>query len=56
MKKARPAETGTQINVRLQPEDLLRIDEWRRAQPDVPTRPEAIRRLALGAVQKAKPR
>jgi hypothetical protein len=31
--------------VRLQPELADRIDAWRRQQADLPTRPEAIRRL-----------
>ena len=34
-----------QIGVRVEPEFLKAIDEWRRKQEDVPTRPEAIRRL-----------
>lgn len=34
-----------QIGVRVDPEFLKLIDEWRRQQDDVPTRPEAIRRL-----------
>lgn len=43
--KRRPTETGTFIGVRLQAEPLARLDEWRRAQSDLPGRPEAIRRL-----------
>ena len=34
-----------QIGVRVDTELLKLIDEWRRKQDDVPTRPEAIRRL-----------
>jgi metal-responsive CopG/Arc/MetJ family transcriptional regulator len=34
-----------QIGVRVDEEFLKRIDEWRRKQDDMPTRPEAIRRL-----------
>ena len=34
-----------QIGVRVDTELLKLIDEWRRNQDDVPTRPEAIRRL-----------
>jgi hypothetical protein len=34
-----------QIGVRVDAEFLKQIDDWRRKQEDVPTRPEAIRRL-----------
>jgi hypothetical protein len=34
-----------QIGVRVDADFLKMIDEWRRKQDDVPTRPEAIRRL-----------
>jgi hypothetical protein len=44
-----------QIGVRVDADFLKAIDEWRRKQDDVPTRPEAIRRLVdLGL--KAKPK
>jgi hypothetical protein len=44
-----------QIGVRVDPAFLKLIDEWRRKQEDVPTRPEAVRRLVeLGL--KAKPK
>lgn len=33
------------FELRLSSELLARIDEWRRNQPDLPTRSEAIRRL-----------
>jgi metal-responsive CopG/Arc/MetJ family transcriptional regulator len=43
-----------QIGVRVDEDLLKRLDDWRRKQEDVPTRPEAIRRLIeLGL--KAKP-
>jgi len=45
-KKKRPGQTGLMVSTRLQPELLKRLDEWRRAQPDLPSRPEALRRLA----------
>ena len=35
-----------QINVRVDMEFLERLDAWRRKQRDLPTRPEALRRLA----------
>jgi hypothetical protein len=49
-KKRGPPATGkgTLIGVRLQPPDLVRLDEWAAAQDDQPSRPEAIRRLMLG--------
>jgi hypothetical protein len=37
--------TGTLIGVRLQADNLTKIDDWRRKQDDLPNRPEAIRRL-----------
>jgi hypothetical protein len=43
--KSRPTETGTLIGVRLQEGVLARVDEWRKQQPDLPTRPEAMRRM-----------
>lgn len=49
--RGRPRTTGagTLIGVRWHAADLKAIDDWRRKQDDVPSRPEAIRRL----VQKA---
>jgi hypothetical protein len=44
-----------QIGVRVDPAFLKLIDEWRRKQDDLPTRPEAIRRLVeLGLKSKGK--
>ena len=42
-----------QIGVRVDPALIKLIDEWRRKR-DVPTRPEAIRRLVEMALLKAK--
>jgi hypothetical protein len=50
--KTRPTRTGTLIGVRLQAVFLARIDKWRKTQSDVPTRPEAIRRLLEKALKK----
>jgi metal-responsive CopG/Arc/MetJ family transcriptional regulator len=36
---------GTLVGVRLHAEILRAIDDYRRTQPDLPSRPEAIRRL-----------
>jgi hypothetical protein len=44
-RKKRPPETGTLIGTRLQPAALNALDNWRRSQPNIPSRPEAIRRL-----------
>jgi hypothetical protein len=46
---------GPQIGVRVDEDFLKLIDEWRRKQDDVPTRPEAIRRLVeIGLKAKGK--
>ena len=34
-----------QLNIRVDPDFLERLDDWRREQPDLPNRPEAARRL-----------
>ncbi len=46
----RPKQTGLLVATRLQPELLKRLDDWRREQPDLPSRPEALRRLAEKAL------
>lgn len=44
-----------QIGVRVDADFIKMIDEWRRKQEDVPTRPEAMRRLIeLGLKGKGK--
>jgi len=45
-KKKRAEQTGEPVLVRLQPDQLAILDDWRRKQPDLPTRAEALRRLA----------
>lgn len=44
-RKARAKTTGTLVGTRFQPDLLKAIDIWRKAQSDLPTRPEAVRRL-----------
>jgi hypothetical protein len=44
-KRARPEQTGTPILVRLQPDQLARLDAWIEADGLRFSRPEAIRRL-----------
>jgi hypothetical protein len=43
------SETGerhsTRVHLMMSQSELLAIDEWRRQQPDLPSRAEAIRRL-----------
>ena len=41
----KPTGVGTPVMVRLAPEQLQELDRWAAAQPDLPTRPEAVRRL-----------
>lgn len=50
-RKKRPLQAGQMVGTRLQPELLKRLDEWRRTQPDLPSRPEALRRLAEKGLQ-----
>ncbi len=46
-----------QLQTRVSAEFLAKLDTWRRDQPDLPTRTEAIRRLtALGLEAEAKKR
>ena len=45
--------------IRLSASFWRKVDEWRRVQPDIPTRAEAMRRLVeigLAAEQQQKPR
>jgi hypothetical protein len=41
----RAQATGEPVLVRVQPDMAKQLDDWRRAQDDLPGRPEAIRRL-----------
>lgn len=38
------------INMTLDPDWLPLLDEWRKGQPDLPTRPEAVRRMVAAAI------
>lgn len=51
--KKRAEEPGVLVGTRFQEDLLGRLDEWRRAQPDIPNRPEAIRRLLAKALPKS---
>lgn len=50
-RKKRPAQTGEMVATRIQPALLKQIDAWRREQPDLPSRPEALRRLAAKGLE-----
>jgi hypothetical protein len=39
------ARKGRPIQMRLEDDFLAKVDDWRRIQPDLPNRTEAIRRL-----------
>lgn len=43
--KPRPKTTGELIGLRLQPDLLALVDKFRRKESDLPSRPEAMRRL-----------
>ena len=43
--KQRPTTTGMLVGTRFQADLLEAIDAWRKSQLDLPTRPEAVRRL-----------
>ena len=43
--RGRPKTNSTGIMVRMPPDQLARLDKWLKAQPDMPSRPEAVRRL-----------
>jgi predicted component of type VI protein secretion system len=54
-RKQRPTVTGEAVMVRVQPDMTKLLDDWRRNQADLPSRPEAIRRLVeLGLKAKGK--
>jgi metal-responsive CopG/Arc/MetJ family transcriptional regulator len=55
-RKPRPSAPGEQVVVRLQPDLLSKIDKWRRNQLDLPSRAEAMRRLADQALVAKKKR
>lgn len=40
------------VNVRFLREMITRLDDWRRAQDDLPNRPEAVRRLVEMALKR----
>jgi len=49
--RAVEARKGADVTVPVRPAKLLKaLDAWREAQPEKPSRPEAIRRLLMAAL------
>lgn len=48
----RPGQSGEMVSTRIQPEMIKLIDDWREKQPDLPSRPEALRRLAMKGLER----
>jgi hypothetical protein len=55
-RKPRASVTGEPVLVRIQPKMAADLDVWRRDQPDLPGRPEAIRRLVEQALAQGRKR
>lgn len=54
-KRGRPPVESEPVTVRMVTDALQHLDDWRRKQPDLPGRPEAIRRLVqIGLKAKGK--
>lgn len=53
-KQARPERQSERFNMKASPEFLARLDHWRRKQPDLPNRSEAIRRLVDAGMKRKK--
>jgi hypothetical protein len=49
-----PGRSGRPFQMRVTDEFVAKIDEWRRQQPDLPGRSEAIRRLVDQALKGRK--
>ena len=52
-KRGRPPIGATPVNVRMPPGELAALDSWIKAQPHGLSRPQALRRLALAALDDA---
>jgi metal-responsive CopG/Arc/MetJ family transcriptional regulator len=50
-KRGRPAVDTERVVTRMPRELLDKLDAWAKAQPDTPTRPEAVRRLVAKALK-----
>jgi hypothetical protein len=53
--RGRPNVDSEAVNVRLERAALTALDDWRRQQSDLPTRPEAVRRLVDAGMKDALP-
>lgn len=55
IKRGRPAGLKLPHNMLLRVDDAFytALDDWRRKQPDLPTRAEAVRRLVLSVKKKS---
>jgi hypothetical protein len=53
-KRGRPTIDSEAVNVRIERSQMASLDDWRRTQRDLPTRPEAIRRLIELGLEAAK--
>ncbi len=49
--KGRPSKDSEAVNVRFERTALKALDDWRRVELDMPTRPEAVRRLVKHALK-----
>jgi metal-responsive CopG/Arc/MetJ family transcriptional regulator len=54
-KQHRAERQSERFNMKTSPEFLARLDKWRRKQPDLPNRSEAVRRLVEAAMKKRDP-
>jgi hypothetical protein len=52
--KGRPFVDSEAVNVRMERAFIASLDNWRREQSDLPSRPEAIRRLIELGLKAAK--
>lgn len=50
----KPAKSA-RLQMVISPEEIKRIDEWRRKQPELPSRSEAIRRLVKIGLLRSTP-
>jgi hypothetical protein len=55
MEVGMPRPNKTPVQVTLTPDEKRTVDEFRRRQPDLPTRAELIRRLALSVISEQQP-
>jgi metal-responsive CopG/Arc/MetJ family transcriptional regulator len=54
IKQGRTERQTERFNMKASPEFLARLDQWRRKQPDLPNRSEAIRRLVEAGMKQGR--